>query len=111
MQPVAVPEIGALELKARLASDAPPLLLDVREPYEWTDGGIPGAVPMPMNSVPNRLAELPRDREIVAYCSVGQRSWAVAEFLLRNGFSRVSNLDGGMAAWEMLQWRDKMSQS
>jgi rhodanese-related sulfurtransferase len=101
-----VHEVGALELKTKLASEEPPLLLDVREPYEWQDGGIPGAVQMPMNTVPQRMNELPRDREIVAYCEVGERSWLVADFLMRNGFSRVSNLGGGMIAWQMLKWRE-----
>ena len=96
-----------MDLQTRLASDAPPLLIDVREPYEWEDGGIPGAMQMPMNTVPDRLAELPYDREIVIYCEMGQRSWAVAEFLLRNGFNHVTNLDGGMVAWRMLKWREQ----
>ena len=96
---VAVPEITARALKLWLASPEPPFLLDVREPYEWRDGGIPGAVQIPMNTVPEHLIELPRDRPIVAYCHLGQRSWVVAEFLLQHGFSRVSSLAGGTAAW------------
>jgi rhodanese-related sulfurtransferase len=99
MAQIVVPEITAKELKSKLAEPEPPFVLDVREPYEWADGGIPGAAQIPMNSIPGRLAELPRDREIVAYCHVGQRSWVVAEFLLRQGFTRVSSLDGGIAAW------------
>lgn len=93
-----VPEISAKELKALLASPEPPFLLDVREPFEWLDGGIRGATQIPMNSIPARLDELPRDRAIVAYCHLGERSWYVAEFLLRNGFSQVSSLAGGIEA-------------
>lgn len=109
MQPIEVPEIGAVDLKNKLASAEPPVLIDVREPYEWADGGIPGALQIPMNTIPDRLGELPRDRDIVAYCHVGQRSYVVAEFMLRNGFSRVSSLDGGIAAWQMLKWKEGKS--
>ncbi|MBI3761580.1 MAG: rhodanese-like domain-containing protein [Chloroflexi bacterium] len=98
-----VPETSAKELKALLASPEPPFVLDVREPYEWPDGVIPGAAQIPMNSIPARLDELPRDRAIVAYCHIGERSWYVAEFLLRNGFTNVSHLTGGIEAW----WRQR----
>jgi rhodanese-related sulfurtransferase len=107
MPEITVPEIGPMELRGKLAEPEPPYVVDVREPYEWADGGIPGAAQMPMNSIPGRLAELPRDREIVAYCAVGQRSWAVAEFLLRQGFARVSSLDGGIVAWQMMKAAEK----
>jgi rhodanese-related sulfurtransferase len=107
MPDITVPEIGPTELRDKLAGPEPPFLVDVREPYEWADGGIPGAAQMPMNSIPDRLAELPRDREIVAYCTVGQRSWAVAEFLLRQGFARASSLDGGIIAWQMMKAAEK----
>lgn len=99
----AVPEISARELQTRLDSPEPPFVVDVREPYEWSDGGVPGAVQMPVNSIPGRLAELPHDRVIVTYCSMGERSWYVAEFLIRNGFAGVCNLSGGLGAWESLR--------
>lgn len=76
-----------------------PLLLDVREPWEYERCHIEGAVLLPMNTLPARLAELPRDRDIVVICHHGVRSYHVARFLDRHGFSRVINLAGGVDAW------------
>ncbi|AUM00967.1 sulfurtransferase [Zoogloeaceae bacteirum Par-f-2] len=94
-------QITPLELVARLA-DPPasrPLLLDVREPWEFQYCHIDGSVPMPMASVPARLAELDPAREIVVICHHGGRSAQVCMFLERQGFNRVINLAGGVAAW------------
>ena len=95
-----VREITALELKQMLTSEIPPLVVDVREPYELAEGVIPGAVHIPMNSVPSRLDELPRDRDLVIHCAVGQRSWYVAQYLMRRGYEQVSSLEGGIVAWQ-----------
>lgn len=76
-----------------------PLLLDVREPWEFERCHIEGAVLLPMNAIPARLAELPRDRDIVVICHHGVRSYHVARFLEHHGFSRVINLAGGVDAW------------
>lgn len=96
-----VPEISPAELQALLRSPRPPLVLDVREAYELTaDGLIPGSVHIPMHFIPNRLSELPKDRPIVAYCTVGARSYQVAEFLLEQGYGNVKNLRGGIIAWQ-----------
>ncbi len=93
--------IRPTELKAWL--DDPrrekPLLLDVREPWEFERCHIEGAVSLPMNGIPARLAELPRDRDIVVICHHGVRSYHVARFLDHNGFTRVINLTGGVDAW------------
>ena len=97
-----VKEITALQLKQMLAGENPPLVVDVREADELAEGVIPGAMHIPMNSVPSRLDELPRDRDLVIHCAVGQRSWYVAKYLQRMGFERVSNLDGGIVAWQSL---------
>lgn len=93
--------IRPAELKAWL--DDPqrdkPLLLDVREPWEFERCHIAGAVSLPMNGIPARLAELPRDRDIVVICHHGVRSFHVARFLEHNGLTRVINLTGGVDAW------------
>lgn len=95
-----VVEISAMELRKLLASPAPPLVLDVREPYELeADGLIPESVHIPMRFIPTRLAELPEDRSLVVYCAVGSRSYYVAEFLLAHGYPDVKNLTGGIVAW------------
>jgi rhodanese-related sulfurtransferase len=92
-------EIDARDLQAMLESPDPPFLLDVREDWEVAGGQIPGAVHIPMNLLSDRLGELPRDRRIVVYCAVGQRSYMVAEYLLYQGFKDAANLDGGIMAW------------
>jgi rhodanese-related sulfurtransferase len=76
-----------------------PLLLDVREPWEWETARIEGSQHMPMREVPARRGEIDPDREVVAICHHGGRSQQVAMFLEKNGFSKVHNLQGGVDAW------------
>lgn len=78
------------------------LLLDVREYEEWMAGHVDGAVHVPMQELPARLAELPNDRQIVCICRSGNRSGQVTAFLLRQGFDAV-NMTGGMRAWDAEQ--------
>ncbi len=94
-------QLTAVQLKEWLddPSRAKPLLLDVREPWEFDVARIPGALPMPMRSVPARYLELTRDAEIVVVCHHGARSYQVGLFLEHQGFGNVINLYGGMAAW------------
>lgn len=77
----------------------PPLLLDVREPWEYDTCHIPQVVLMPMQIVPTRFQELEPDAVIVCICHHGGRSMQVASFLERNGFTQVINLTGGVHAW------------
>jgi rhodanese-related sulfurtransferase len=76
-----------------------PILLDVREPWEYDTARIAGAQLVPMREVPARIAELDAAREIVAICHHGGRSMQVAMFLEKQGFERVHNLMGGIDAW------------
>jgi rhodanese-related sulfurtransferase len=92
-------EIRPAALQALLESSAPPLVLDVREDWERSAARLPGTLDIPMMDVPARLAELPRDRDIVVMCHGGVRSLKVAHFLVENGFTRVTNLTGGIHAW------------
>ncbi len=94
----AVPEISVAALQAALASDQPPLLLDIREPFEWNQVRIPGALHIPMNDLPARLDDLPQTVSMVVLCAHGSRSYAVAHFLLENGYTARS-LTGGITAW------------
>src|ERR1700677_4568200 len=73
-------------------------LLDVREPYEYQIAQIGGTL-IPQNDVPNRLAEIPRDREIIVHCRSGARSQRIAEYLKQAGYPKVVNLAGGILAW------------
>jgi adenylyltransferase/sulfurtransferase len=93
-----IPQITVKELKARRDSGEDVFLLDVREPYEFQIAQIGGKL-IPQNDVPQRLAEIPRDREIVVQCRSGARSQRIAEFLKQSGYTRVVNLAGGILAW------------
>jgi rhodanese-related sulfurtransferase len=99
-EPPKVQEITAKQLRELLASPEPPLVLDVREAYELADGIVPGSVHIPMRFIPTRLAELPRDQPIVAYCAAGVRSYHVAGFLLAQGYGDVKSLAGGIMDWQ-----------
>ena len=94
-------QISPAELAAWLAdkSRGQPLLLDVREPWEWQTARIEGATHVPMREIPGRVAELDRSREVVAICHHGGRSQQVAMFLEKNGFDKIHNLQGGLDAW------------
>jgi adenylyltransferase/sulfurtransferase len=95
----AVPAVGAKELAALLESTAPPVLVDVREAWEFGAATLDGALHVPLGEVPVEAARLPRDREIVVFCSVGPRGQRAAELLHAAGLDRVRNLRGGLAAW------------
>lgn len=94
-------EIDAAELAAwrRDAGRDPPLLLDVREPWEFDLCRIEGSQLSPLGSLPQALPGLPRGRDIVVVCHTGVRSYHAAAWLARAGFPRVYNLRGGVAAW------------
>ena len=94
-----VPAIDVTQLRQRLAAEPAPFLLDVREPWEYRDGHVPGAQLIPLSELEQRVNEVPRDRPILAICHSGQRSLAAAGYLLQLGYSSVSNVDGGTAAW------------
>ncbi len=93
--------LSATELAAWLADAdrAKPLLLDVREPWETKLCRIEGAEFAPMQTVPQRLNDWERERDVVCICHHGGRSMHVAMFLERQGFASVFNLTGGVDAW------------
>jgi len=92
-------QITPIQLAKELEADDKPLLLDVREQWEFDHCRIDGAQLMPMQTVPMRLGELDPDRRIVCICHHGARSMQVGLFLESRGFARVVNLTGGVAAW------------
>jgi rhodanese-related sulfurtransferase len=94
-------QISAPDLAAWLADAGRerPVLLDVREPWEYEKARIAGAQLVPMREVPNRLDEIDQDKEVVAICHHGGRSAQVAVFLEKAGYTRVHNLVGGVDAW------------
>ncbi len=87
------------DLAARLASADPPLLLDVREPWEFERCRIAGSRLVPMRRVPEVAPQLDPEAEVVVICHHGIRSRQVALYLERLGFANVINLEGGVEAW------------
>ena len=77
-----------------------PLVVDVRAPREREQKRIAGSVGMPLNHLGERLSELPADRPLLVYCAGGYRSSIAASLLQRHGFTQVSEIAGGIAAWE-----------
>lgn len=100
--PWALPDVPVVLAEALRGHESEVFLLDVREPDEFEEGHIEGAQLIPLGSLQRRLAEVPKDREVVVICSVGGRSARATEFLRRHGVEAV-NLHGGMRAWMMLQ--------
>lgn len=96
-----VREIGPLELKERLGAGDAPLLLDVREPYEWDIASLAEfeEVRVPLGQLLQRLSEIPDQRDIVVYCRSGARSRMAAGALVEAGYKCVDNLTGGILAW------------
>ena len=94
-------QINPRELADRLSdgSGDAPLLLDVREPWEFRFCHIDGSVEVPMGSVPARYEQFERERETVVICHHGVRSAQVCMFLEHQGFTNVINLAGGVAGW------------
>lgn len=95
-----VPEITVAATQAALAGPTPPLLLDVREPYEWRQVRIAEARHIPMNGIPQSLQDLPRTQPIVVFCAHGSRSFGVAHYLREQGFDAY-NLTGGITQWHI----------
>ena len=93
--------VTAKELAAWLDDQAStgPVLLDVREPWEYQLCHIDGSRTMPMSTVPANVAQLERDMPIVCICHHGMRSMQVGLFLEQQGFTDVINLTGGVDAW------------
>jgi rhodanese-related sulfurtransferase/glyoxylase-like metal-dependent hydrolase (beta-lactamase superfamily II) len=83
-----------------LSTQHPPLILDIRNPREHASKHIPGSVNIPLNHLPERLAEIPRERRIGIHCAGGYRSSIAASILHQHGINNLIELTGGLAAWE-----------
>ncbi len=109
MEPVLAAEILPRDFAKLRTPDAgspateTPVLLDVREPWEFAIASLPGSLPMPMGDVPSRAhAELDPDAHIVVLCHHGQRSLSVAMWLRGQGFERAQSLAGGIDGWSRI---------
>jgi hydroxyacylglutathione hydrolase len=94
------PRIAATTLAEQMASAAAPLVLDVRADRERRDKFIEGSVQIPLNHLQERVGELPPNRPLVVHCAGGYRSSIAASIIKRHGNPDVSELLGGIAAWE-----------
>ena len=92
--------ISAAVACERIKSEKPPLVLDVRAPGERAAKSIDGSVSIPLNTLPARLSELPPDRPLLVHCAGGYRSSLAVSLLQRAGLTDISELAGGIAAWE-----------
>ncbi len=75
-------------------------ILDVRQPEEWQQFHIPGATLIPLGELPNRLNEVPKNKEIVVVCRTGHRSAQGRDILLNAGFPWVTSMAGGITQWQ-----------
>ncbi|MCZ3389120.1 MAG: rhodanese-like domain-containing protein [Actinomycetia bacterium] len=91
-----VPQADVRQLSTALDDGA--LVIDVREPFEYASGHVPGAVPMAMHLVPLHVGEIPVDRAVFVICATGNRSWQVCQYLTERGIT-ATNVHGGTMAW------------
>jgi len=101
MEPMSITEVSPEQLQARLERGDDLLVVDLRQPWEYHAGHIPGAVSLFIEEVPMRLSELPTDVDIVLQCWHGHTSLDVATYLIQQGWlaSRIASLSGGIAGW------------
>ena len=92
--------VTAATLAEQLDTPQPPVILDVRTPGERQQKAIAESLHIPLNHLSERTAEVPRDRRVVVHCAGGYRSFIAASLLERKGFMEISDLVGGIGAWE-----------
>ncbi len=81
-------------------SSIPFMFLDVRTPKEYAEGHIKGAVLIPVQELEQRMAEVPKDKQVYVYCHSGGRSSRAASMLAQHGYSNIENVVGGIVAWK-----------
>lgn len=97
----ALPTIDVAEADRRRREGSPsPLIVDVREANEFAAVRLDDVVLLPMSSFAERFAELPKDRPLLVMCAAGARSAAATAHLLRNGYTYVVNVAGGITEWQ-----------
>ncbi len=91
------------QLKARLDKGEAVLMIDIREDEEVAAGMIPGAKHIVMGTIPERLADIPKDQEVILVCRSGSRSSHACAYLQQvHGYDKIVNLTGGMLEWNQL---------
>ncbi len=98
---VDIPQLSSRELAARLASGRAPVILDVREPWEYEIAHLPGSRLVPLVDLQRAVRSLNKNDDYVVICHRGMRSELAAGWLQTNGFKHVSNLEGGIDSWSL----------
>ena len=94
-----LPSLNATELNEKLKNGKRSLVVDVRQPDEYTAGHIAGSKLIPLGDLNKRVNELPKDREIICVCASGRRSQSATKFLVGAGYNAF-NMQGGMFMWQ-----------
>jgi rhodanese-related sulfurtransferase len=94
--------VTAETLTAQLAARKPPLVLDVRMAQEWQESHIAGSLNIPLHQLQERLDEVPRGGKLVVHCQTGYRSSVAVSLLAQKGVTDVSDLVGGIVAWQAI---------
>jgi glyoxylase-like metal-dependent hydrolase (beta-lactamase superfamily II)/rhodanese-related sulfurtransferase len=96
-----IQDVSPQELSAMLKNGSRPVVVDVREPWEYAQGHIPGSLLIPLGQLASRLDELDPSRPVAAICASGNRSQSAAALLGQKGFKKVYNVVHGMTGWQM----------
>ncbi|WP_313641859.1 rhodanese-like domain-containing protein [Paenibacillus sp.] len=97
---VSVRTLKSAEFRSEMGQSKNKLLIDVREPVEYKSGFIPGAKNIPLSQLEQRLAEIPKDRDVLLYCRSGMRSKSATRILGKHGYTRLAHLQGGVSSWD-----------
>jgi len=91
--------ISVSDARAMIQASSNVLVLDVRTPQEYVQGHLESAINIPLSDLPIRVGEIEKDRPILVYCQTGYRSTQASTILVKAGFTKVYNLEGGIIAW------------
>ena len=91
--------ISVSDARAMMQSSSNVLVVDVRTPEEYAQGHLKGAINIPLSTLPLRINGLDQKRPILVYCQTGIKSAEASSILVRAGFTKVYNLEGGITAW------------
>ncbi|MGF7185633.1 rhodanese-related sulfurtransferase [Desulfitispora alkaliphila] len=94
-----VTNISAQQVGDLIESEAGLIIIDVRELHEFQEGHIPGALLIPLGLLQQNITTIDADRPIILVCRSGNRSMQAAQFFLKEGFTNIYNLSGGMKDW------------
>ncbi|HEY8346660.1 MAG TPA: rhodanese-like domain-containing protein [Symbiobacteriaceae bacterium] len=94
-----VQNITTAELEQRLKSGEKLTIIDVREPWEYAEGHIPGSLLRPLGQIQNWAQEFQKDQPLILICRSGGRSAQAYQYLAAQGFTNLKNVDGGIVAW------------